>query len=550
MKKLSLLFLLALGLNTFNSCEDAYKITQDGEFNEEATFKTLEDMELFMLGTFEFASNVNEINFTSIITDEAALGSQNAGQNRDLYGFILSPDSQDGFADAIWLGQYTLIDRANRLLRGAARITPTTAELPYYNAIIAQARALRAYGHLQLMTYYSPDMSDPGGLGVIAMDHVADITEKPARNTNAEVFALIESDLEYAANNIIDYSIAVPVDDPTYAPNEKPWTFFTKNSINAFRARVYLYRKNYPLALQYANAAIAGTTGLTPGLPVPTGNVGSTSWNSAFYNATSTANLYRRMWADIDQGEIILSWERPPSQSGIGSSFYFNRTNLSGGPFMEMNRNLFNLLEQNNPVGATLNDGGSSDIRRYAFIDPTSKVDQPNYSTATAGNGYYDTDSNYKANDVLCIDKYPGIPGGDLVNDLKVFRVSEMYFIRAEALIAAGDLPGAAIAINDVRVARTFRGVAPVPLVYANATAAWADVLLERRKELCFEGHRYIDLKRLGTLANAGLDRYTRDCEIVPTCSIPTNDYRFTLPIGREELSGNPQVQQNPEYSN
>ncbi len=82
-----------------------------------------------------------------------------------------------------------------------------------------------------------------------------------------------------------------------------------------------------------------------------------------------------------------------------------------------------------------------------------------------------------------------------------------MYFIRAEALTAAGDLPGAAAAILAVRTARTFRGPAPTLPVYYSATAAWADILYERRLELCFEGHRYIDLKRLGTLANVGLDR-------------------------------------------
>lgn len=544
MKKLSLLFLLALGLNTFHSCEDAYKITQDGEFNEAATFKTMEDLRLYMLGVYEFATTRNQIDFTASITDEAALGSQNAGQNRDLYGFILGPDSQDGFAYGIWLSQYTLIDRANRLLRGAARITPTAEELPEYNAIIAQARALRAYGHFELLSYYSPDISDPNGLGVIVMDHVAAINEKRPRNTNAEVFALIESDLEYAANNLIDYGGSGPA-----APNTKPWTFFSKNAINAFRARMYLYRKNYPLALQYANAAIAAGPALTPALPVPGGSVGSSAWNSAFYSATNPANPYRRMWADYSQGEIILSWEKSQGQEGVAGAFYFNRTNLQGGPFMEMNRNLFNLLEQNNPVGP-INDGGSSDIRRYAFIDPTSKIDQPNYSLATPGNGFYDTDSNYKLNDVLCIDKYPGKTGAELVNDLKVFRISEMYFIRAEALIAAGDLDGAATAITAVRTARTFRAPFPVTPVYANATAAWADVLLERRLELCFEGHRYIDLKRLGTLANVGLERYTRDCEVVPTCSIPTTDYRFTLPIGRDELSANPTIQQNPTYSN
>jgi len=550
MKKLSLLLIAIAGL-TFHSCEDAYHITQAGEFNDSATFKTMDDLNLYLLGTYAYASDYSEIGITSALTDEAALGSQNAGQDRDLFNFILN--SEDTFSDDIWLSQYSLINRANRLIEGAARITPTATELPEYNAIIAQAKCLRAYGHFQLLTFFSPDMSDDSSLGVILMDHVPSILEKLPRNTTGEVFAFIESDLNDAYANIIDYTNAT-------APNTKGWTFFSKNAIDAFRARMYAYRKNYPLALQYANQAIANGPALTLATPVPAGNPGTgsgnpatssatswatTGWNGSFYNATNPTNPYRRMWADYSQGEIILSFDKAVGKESVGSLYYFNRTNLTGGPFHEVNRNLFNLLEQNN--GAN----GSNDIRRYAFVDATSKVDQAGYPTFAYQAPDYNTTLNYKADDVLLIDKYPGKTGAELTNDLKIFRTSEMYFIRAEALTATGDLPGAAAAIQAVRIARTFRGAPPALPVYANATEAWADILLERRLELCFEGHRYVDLKRLGTQAGVGLDRYTRDCSEfnINTCSVPTTDYRFTLPIPLNEIDANTHVEQNPGYN-
>lgn len=526
MKKLSLLFFVSIGL-LFNSCEDAYKITQDGEFNETATFRTVADMQLFLNEVYDKASVQSEIGFTAVVTDETGFGNQNAGQNRDLYGFILN--SNDGFASGIWLTQYTLINYANRLLRGASRITPADSELAEYNAIIAQARALRAFGHFQLLTYFSPNIADDNALGVILMDRVPGIFEKLPRNTNGEVFALIESDLDYAYNNIIDYTVAT-------APNSKPWTFFSKTAIDAFRARMYAYRGNYTLALQYANQVIAAAPALTAATPVPTGTVGSNAWNTSFYSATNPTNPYRRMWADYSQGEIILSFDRPVGKGAVAGLFYFNRTNFTGGAYHDMGRNLFNLLDQNT--------GASSDIRRYTFIDPTSRVD----SNSTAVAPDYTTDPAYQTNDVLLIDKYPGKTGFDLGSDLKIFRVSEMYLIRAEALVAAGDLPGAAAAVKAIRDARTFRAPFPTLPVYANATAAWADILLERRLELCFEGHRYIDLKRLGTLAGVGIDRYTRDCELVNTCSIANGDYRFTMPIPINEINANPQMQQNPNY--
>lgn len=530
MKKISLLLLIAVGL-LYTSCEDAYQIVQDGEFGESATFKTVEDMQLYLNEVYDRASVQNEIGFTSIITDEVGTGNQNAGQNRDLYGFILN--SNDTFAEGIWASQYILINYSNRLLRGAARVTPEAGEEALYNSIVAQAKALRAFGHFQLLTYFSTDLKDDSALGVILMNRVPELTEQLPRNTNGEVFALIESDLNDAYTNLIDPTAST-------VPNAKPWTFISKNAINALRARMYAYRGNYPLALQYANQVIADSPALTLATPVPGGTVGSTAWNNAYYNATAPTNPYRRMWADFDRGEIIWSLDRPVGKGSVASLFYFNRTNFTGGSYQDMGRNLFNLLEQGN--GAN----GSSDIRRFAYIDPTSRIDQAGYTTHTAPD--YTTDPSYQLNDALLIDKYPGKSGADLNNDLKVFRVSEMYFIRAEALVAAGDLPGAAAAIKAVRDARAFRAPFPVLPVYANATAAWADILLERRLELAYEGHRYIDLKRLGALAGVTIDRYTRDCELITTCSIDTDDYRFTAPLPISELNFNQQAEQNPGY--
>lgn len=532
MKKISLLFLIAVGL-FYNSCEDANTIVQDGEFGESATFRTVDDMKLYLSEVYDRASVQNEIGFTAVFTDETGLGNQNAGQDRDLYGFILN--SNDGFADAIWSGHYGLINYTNRLLRGAERVTPSDTEQAEYNSIIAQAKALRAFGHFQLLTYFSTDLTDDSALGVAIGDRVFGLDEERPRNTNGEIFALIESDLAEAYANIIDA--------PTSVANGKPWSYMSKNAINALRARMYLYRGNYTLALQYANQVIADSPALTAATPVPSGTVGSSAWNNAFYSATAPTNPYRKMWADLDRGEIIWSLDRPVGKGAVAGLFYFNRTNFTGGAYHDMGRNLFNLLEQGN--GAN----GSNDIRRYAYIDPTSRIDQAGYSAPGFVAPDYTTDPSYQLNDVLLIDKYPGKTGFDLGSDLKVFRVSEMYFIKAEALVASGDLAGAAAAVNAVRTARTFRAPFPVTPVYASASAALTDILYERRLELAFEGHRYIDLKRLGTVTGQGIDRYTRDCESVPTCSVPTNDYRFTLPIPIWELNANLSMVQNPGYN-
>jgi hypothetical protein len=91
--------------------------------------------------------------------------------------------------------------------------------------------------------------------------------------------------------------------------------------------------------------------------------------------------------------------------------------------------------------------------------------------------------------------------------------------------------------------------VAAFPTAESKA-AAWKAIMDERRYELCFEGHRYVDVKRLGGKANASITRDATDDIITNDLTIPYNDYRFTLPIPQSELNANGVIrsQQNPGY--
>lgn len=519
MKKILLTISLLSILSLVNSCKDAFDIQQAGEFSEAATFKTTTDMQLFLNETYDKINGVGEIEFTGLLTDETSLGSQNGGQNNGLYRFIINPTTgaEGSSVSSMWLSHYQSINYANRLIRGAQSITPTdNADQAKYNSILAQARAIRAFCHFQLLTFFATDLKNDSAPGVILLTDVPqDVNDSRPRNSVGEVFAQINADLNFAETNLGTPSMSL-----------SKWKYISVNMINALRARMNAYRGKYTEAELYADKVI-NTSGLvlTPATPIPTGIVGSNAWNTQYYSS-STTNPYRRMWADLEQGEVIFALDRSVGKGTIGNIYYFNQTNLTGGPFMEMGRNLFNIL-----------DNSAGDIRRRAYVDPTSKVD------AT-----YLTNPNYKMDDVLCIDKYPGKPSGaPLNNDLKVFRLSEMYLIKAEARVAANDLVGAATQIKAIRDARNY--IAPVSLpVYASAQAAWKDILRERRVELAFEGHRYIDIKRLGALAGEQVDRNIRDTENMPEKTMAPSDYRFTLPIPFEEINANLVIQQNPGY--
>lgn len=517
MKKIKSLLIFSILALSLSSCEDAIEIVQDGELSPEATFKTVSDLQAFLAGDiYTRIDNTNEVGFTSIFTDEVSIGVNNGGQAKQLHRFFLNPS--DGYASGIWLQNYALINRVNRLIDASEVITVEPGEEAEVNSILAQARALRAFAYLQLESYFSTDMSDDSALGVMLYDYVPQLTDKEPRVSNGEIFTFIESDLAFASANLVE---------PT---GVNAYKLVTGNLINSIYARLYLYRKNYTLAKQYAQQVVS-TSGLvlTPAVPYAAAN---------FYTTTTT-NPYRRIWADLAQGEVIFGAARPVGGTGgnIASLFYFNTTTATGGAFLEMGRNLYNALSSS--MGSTPGTGIPADIRRLAFVDPTEAPD-PNYLTIF----------DYIQQDVLPIDKYPGKTGADLRNDNKIFRLSEMYFILAECAVAEGNLPGAATFIKNIRDARSRAGARPLP-VYATATQAWSDILDERRLEFCYEGMRYLDIKRLGVLANKSIDRNVTDDDIksLPT-TLSNTDYRFTLPIPQDEISGNQTIVQNPGYNN
>lgn len=542
MKRIKLIFISSFfTLFLFTSCEDAYNIVQDGELNESA-ITDLTSLRSYLNGTYASVTISNQIGFTGIFTDECSVGRGNGGQSLNLHRFFLT--TGEGYASSMWYGSYQVINRCNRTIRMANEqiaIPTDPTDLAEYNSILAEARALRAFSYFQLLTYFSTDLKDDNALGVMFFTNVPQASDKLPRVANGIIFDQIEEDLVFAFDNVVASTVT-------------PYKYISKPMISALRARMYLYRGNYTLARQYAEEAIAtsGVT-LTAATPIvataPTNpnysvfvaanpasaGAPTAAWNTAFYGTAST-NPYRRMWADAangGQGEIIWSLDRPAAQTweNIATQFTTNSSNLVGSPLFEVGRSLFNKLK------AT-----PGDVRRYVNVDPTSLINQ-NYAT----------DPNYIATDVLVIDKYPGKPGFVTRNDIKVFRLSEMYLILAECYANEGNFNGGsnsvASVIKQIKDARSFLGAQTLP-TYADATAAWAGILNERRLELCFEGHRYIDLKRMANLAGQIMDRDATDDQISGVdLSIPNDDYRYTLPIPLDEIVANSNMLQNPGYN-
>ena len=143
--------------------------------------------------------------------------------------------------------------------------------------------------------------------------------------------------------------------------------------------------------------------------------------------------------------------------------------------------------------------------------------------------------------DTSVIVKYKGSSLGATINDLKLVRFAELVLLRAEAYAESDNLVSAAADINLLRTAR-ITGYTPV--TFASKSEAVAAILIERTKELCYEGFRYYDLKR----KSLPISRLAVDVQSTTWQTLASTDYRFTLPIPQNALDSNPNTIQNPSY--
>lgn len=136
----------------------------------------------------------------------------------------------------------------------------------------------------------------------------------------------------------------------------------------------------------------------------------------------------------------------------------------------------------------------------------------------------------------IFINKYPNTFGTE-ISDTKVLRLSDIYFIAAEASLPANEAD--ALLYSNFITSR--RNASPIA---STGAQLFEDIITERRKELAFEGDRYPDLQRLkrNVLRSANYPAAAR--------TILYTDFKRILPIPQTELDANPNIrgQQNPGW--
>jgi hypothetical protein len=269
-----------------------------------------------------------------------------------------------------------------------------------------------------------------------------------------------------------------------------------KSAAEGILSRIYLYEGDWANAITSATASItdANSRGHVLATPATFGSI----WVDAD-DTTSTEVLFRVSFQDADGIDIGVGYEQ-----GSGTSVK---------PEYSPDSSLVTLYKSPN-----------IDVRKTAYVDTT---------TFNKAHLYY-------------VKKYFGRASGDAnVVDFKVIRLGEVYLNRAEAEYNTGDFAGALADLNTLRAARYVTFTAGTE----TGTDLYNAILLQRRLELAFEGHRFFDLKRLNLpIQRSGFGDYA-DGTGTPAAVqlIPAGSNKFEIPIPQSEIDANSNIKQNPQ---
>lgn len=364
-------------------------------------------------------------------------------------------------------------------------INSTLTSNPNVNQLRGEAYAVRALVYFDLVRNFAkPFTVDPNGLGVPIVTKF-DETSLPTRNTISEVYKLINDDLTQAYTLMtvnLGGTMSLAGTNIVRSLNS---SYFTKYSARALQAKVYMHMGDW------ANAKVAALDVVT--------NSGVTLVSNAGY---------------------VAYWKNPAPLSTKVETLFEVTNDVSNN-------------NGTNALAYMYDQNGYGDI--LATTDLVSK-----YRSTDVRLGVINTVTAAGVTTYI-VNKYSNTSNANDKDDVKLLRFADVVLILAEAYARTNDEPNARIRVNQIAQNRepTFAGYT------STGTQLIDDIILERRKELAFEGDRFFDLQRI----NAAINKVRRENPII-LISVAAGDFRriFPIPLGETDVNPNIKTQQNAGY--
>lgn len=385
--KITVLVLVTGGLT---SCDSELDQIPFDQFANESAYVSVNDFENAVRGIYSTLTSGSlyggsdaggMLDAPDVLSDNVTFAQKGRGSRRTLHNWQYGASDQP--MGGLYAAAYRMIYRANLLLSYSE-----TFEGENKAKVVAEAKALRALGHLDVITFFGKMPTQSGDAnGSLGIAYVTEPDPKtlPARETVGAVYDKIVQDL-------LEARADMPV------TNDKGR--FTKETVNLLLSRVYLYMggpDNWTKAVDAAN------------------------------NVTTPVGKRKNIvgvWEDTSKDGVLFNIgfsDNPPLNFAIGVTWsQFGVTTLV--PEYVVSYPLYQLF-------------AADDIRKDAY-------------TFQGSNGSGATKLEFNAIKKLFAKGANGKPG---LVDIKLFRVAEARLNKAEAQYNLGQEPQALITLNSVR---------------------------------------------------------------------------------------------------
>ncbi len=395
-------------------------------------------------------------------------------------------------------------------------------------AYIAELKANRAYYYLNAMNIW-------GNVPIVTS--VGEV-QYPPTNSRQEVFNFVESELLSVINDI-------PL------MTNKNSGRLTKAAAYALLADLYLNAEVYTGTprwddcITYCNKIIAGEGGSQQGTMKLDEDILTT------YSTTNTTSSYENIFV------MSYDYQLTTTRCGWSGDFYHFRQRYINGGNRDGNNGVVVI-----PTAYDAFDDRDLRKKEWMLIGP-----QYQYGTSIPQNGTVEyaneplvfvneirkkkaggTESSMttgEENSGARFHKYREDIFGSTnfcSNDWVLYRLTEIYYMKAEALMRknGGTATQEAVdLINETRE-RAFTAEDWPAMKYTTTTLTMDELLAERGREFIFEGKRRTDLIRFGKFLTGSWWDHT-----------PTNSSHLLLfPIPYDQMMVNPGLVQNPGYTN
>lgn len=415
-------------------------------------------------------------------------------------------DEAGGGAANMYKTYYNLILGANAVLDYVDDINDDISSL---NSVKAQALALRGFFYFNLVNIYgAPYNSDKTALAVpLKLNSGIEDTEL-RRNSVEEVYAQILEDLQEAER--LYHTL----------PADEQWQPNTRTSlpmVQLLLSRVYLYMEQWEKAANYADSVMQN------------GNFRLLDLNGVSTRTSTNTRTYMNYHSYMNSPEVIWVYGSVSDVTRYVYNTSSSKNGDSGHAFFRASEELIACFD-------------STDLRKERYIVHS-------WYKVSDGEGGEDNMPQAFGKVNVNSSRYYQPQSGSYIFG-RSLRLSEAYLNYCEAkamLNKAGEASAGAEALralNQLRVYR-FSGVDYQAESISNPDELIAFVRNERRRELCFEDHRWFDLRRWG-MPKIQHIWYPDATSSGIVYTLEEKDLQYTMPIPTEAMEANSYLKQNP----